>query len=165
MQILLWHTPSRQNPLGIVAIEERTGGPLHLPDGEPLLYASLVAVGPMRPQVDALAEHRGKQQNDPCREAVVCGSGEEVCVVAPKQADGSVLPIYGAKAYIMEIALEVLEARGVELLDGSLLARVAEEEVDAQFLIHEHEDVLAVVDRALVEETDFMLHVDGKIIR
>ena len=83
MQLLLWHTPSRQNPLGIVAIEERTGGPLHLPDGEPLLYASLVAVGTMRPQVDALAEYRGKQQNDPCREAVVCGGGEEVGVVAP----------------------------------------------------------------------------------
>ena len=59
----------------------------------------------------------------------------------------------------MEVAFEMLQARSVEFLDGPLFARVAEVEVDAQLLVHEHEDVLAVMDGTLIEETDFILHL------
>ena len=84
------------------------------------------------------------------------GSGKEVGVVAPQQTNGSILPVDRAETDIMEIAFEIVQTAGVKLLDGSLLTRVTEEEVDAQFPVHEHEDVLAVVHRTLVEETDFM---------
>ena len=88
----------------------------------------------------------------------MCGGSKQVSVITPKQLDSSVLPIQRAEADIVEIALEVLEATCIKFLDCPLLARVAKEEVDAQFTIHEHEDILAVVYRTLVKETDFVLH-------
>lgn len=60
----------------------------------------------------------------------MCGCGEEVSVVAPQQSDCSVLPVERADADVVEVALEMLQARSVEFLDGSLFARVAEVEVD-----------------------------------
>ena len=57
----------------------------------------------------------------------------------------------------MEIASEMAEQTDIHRRNAAWPG-ITEVEIDVQFLIHQHENLLAVMDRALVEETNLMSH-------